>query len=118
MRDLEEFAGVSTLTPEGEEMFFRRIQSTLEMRDANIAIEFLSSSRGRIIISAYFDLNDQGKAEAAKRILELTEIAKFKASRLGDDSNSAPPEGKQRNLTHTQAEEKPPEGNGQPPDGK
>lgn len=56
----------------------------LEHREkAEIAIqeqisEFARSANGRTIVSCYMELNDTGKEEAVKRIMELAEISYYK----------------------------------------
>lgn len=39
--------------------------------------EFVRSANGRTIVSCYMELNDTGKEEAVKRVIELAEIPRY-----------------------------------------
>lgn len=49
--------------------------------------EFVRSANGRTIVSCYMELNDTGREEAVKRIMELAEISYYKKD-YEDDLNS------------------------------
>ena len=56
------------------------------------AERFLYTENGRIIISAYFLLNEVGQNEAVKRITELADIPKYQRTDA-EDSTGSPKEG-------------------------
>ena len=99
---------------EEREVFFSEIKETLEFRDAYRMAEFVNSTNGRMIIAAYSELNEFGQREAAKRILELTELKDYQLTR------TEPPTSEETSDTDTDitAKEKPPKGNTQPNDGE
>lgn len=114
--DIEQWSGEPLFHSSKEkEIFYDEIRRTLEIRDLNRIDAFLQSANGRLIISAYSELNELGQSEAAKRVVEMTELKQYQQQR------PEPPETVLEDGEYTKTtpkQEKPPEGQKKPTDGK
>lgn len=116
---LEEWAGAPLFSSVDEkEKHYSKIRSTLEDRDYNRITEFVYSVNGRLIISAYSELNETGQKEAIKRIVELTELKQYKLKRPVEQNPNPTSDFDNSETKDTDNEKKPFEGTQTPQDGE
>ena len=92
---------------EGQKTYIESIKETTNKAAAERlrakAEKFLYEENGRIIISAYYLLNNIGQEESVKRIVELTEIPKYQIADFAE--TESPPEGQQSPTDGTRGNE-------------